>query len=80
MCRSSLPNIKLPRNLISFRKSSREAPPWFAGPCRYRRGLDVVGRARRRFYAGKTVRLIIGTTTAGDYGLYARCGAPHSWR
>ena len=23
------------------------------------------------FYAGKTVRIILGTTTAGEYGLYA---------
>ena len=29
------------------------------------------------FYAGKTVRLIIGTTTAGDYGLYAQLMAQH---
>src|SRR4029079_7749605 len=29
------------------------------------------------FYAGKTVRLILGTTTAGDYGLYAQLMAQH---
>jgi tripartite-type tricarboxylate transporter receptor subunit TctC len=29
------------------------------------------------FYAGKTVRLIIGTTTAGDYGAYALLLAQH---
>ena len=32
------------------------------------------------FYAGKTVRLIIGTTTAGDYGLYAQMMAQHIGR
>ena len=29
------------------------------------------------FYAGKTVRIIIGTTTAGDYGAYALLMAQH---
>jgi tripartite-type tricarboxylate transporter receptor subunit TctC len=29
------------------------------------------------FYAGKTVRIIIGTTTAGEYGLYAQLMAQH---
>src|SRR6476620_6437156 len=32
------------------------------------------------FYAGKTVRLILGTTTAGDYGLYAQLMAQHIGR
>jgi len=37
-------------------------------------------RASDDFYAGKTVRLIIGTTTAGDYGLYAQLMAQHIGR
>ena len=32
------------------------------------------------FYAGKTVRIIIGTTTAGDYGAYAQLMAQHIGR
>jgi len=32
------------------------------------------------FYAGKTVRIIIGTTTAGDYGAYAQLMAHHIGR
>jgi tripartite-type tricarboxylate transporter receptor subunit TctC len=32
------------------------------------------------FYAGKTVRMIIGTTTAGDYGTYALLMAHHIGR
>ena len=36
-----------------------------------------VAQANDDFYAGKTVRIIIGTTTAGDYGLYAQLMAQH---
>jgi tripartite-type tricarboxylate transporter receptor subunit TctC len=36
-----------------------------------------VALAQDDFYAGKTVRLIIGTTTAGDYGAYAQLMAQH---
>ena len=32
------------------------------------------------FYAGKTVRIIIGTTTAGEYGAYAQLMAQHVGR
>jgi tripartite-type tricarboxylate transporter receptor subunit TctC len=32
------------------------------------------------FYAGKTVRIIIGTTTAGEYGAYAQLMAQHIGR
>src|SRR5437762_10705241 len=32
------------------------------------------------FYAGKTVRIIIGTTTAGEYGSYAQLMAHHIGR
>ena len=37
----------------------------------------AVAQANEDFYAGKTVRIIIGTTTAGEYGLYAQLMAQH---
>ena len=37
-------------------------------------------RADDDFYAGKTVRIIIGTTTAGEYGAYAQLMAHHIGR
>ena len=36
--------------------------------------------ARDDFYSGKTVRIIIGTTTAGEYGAYAQLMAQHIGR
>src|SRR5262245_1685910 len=36
--------------------------------------------AAEDFYAGKTVRIILGTTTAGEYGLYALLMAHHIGR
>jgi tripartite-type tricarboxylate transporter receptor subunit TctC len=39
-----------------------------------------IARASDDFYAGKTVRLILGTTTAGDYGTYALLLAQHIGR
>src|SRR5262245_20309557 len=41
--------------------------------------LSAVGSAQANddFYAGKTVRIILGTTTAGEYGLYAQLMAQH---
>jgi len=44
--------------------------------------LSFAGGARADddFYAGKTVRLIIGTTTAGEYGTYAQLMAHHIGR
>ena len=39
--------------------------------------VGCAAQASDDFYAGKTVRLIIGTTTAGDYGLYAQLMAQH---
>jgi tripartite-type tricarboxylate transporter receptor subunit TctC len=37
-------------------------------------------QANDDFYAGKTVRIIIGTTTAGEYGAYAQLMAQHIGR
>jgi len=44
--------------------------------------LSLAGGARADddFYAGKTVRIIIGTTTAGEYGAYAQLMAQHIGR
>jgi tripartite-type tricarboxylate transporter receptor subunit TctC len=44
--------------------------------------LSFAGGARADddFYAGKTVRIIIGTTTAGEYGSYAQLMAHHIGR
>src|SRR5687768_4492890 len=44
--------------------------------------VSVAGAAHGSddFYAGKTVRIIIGTTTAGEYGLYAQLMAQHIGR
>ncbi len=40
----------------------------------------AAAQANDDFYAGKTVRIIIGTTTAGDYGAYALLMAQHIGR
>ena len=40
----------------------------------------AAAQANDDFYAGKTVRIIIGTTTAGDYGAYAQLMAQHIGR